>query len=66
MYRSQVDLIVNFTDNSTMYFSDLHPDNNYKVIDGLITFESNDGEEIHYLPAVNVKNFYTIAVEPHD
>lgn len=66
MYRSQVDLIVNFTDNSTMYFNDLHPDNKYKIIDGLITFESNDGEQIHYLPAVNVKNFYTIATEPHD
>lgn len=66
MYRSQVDLIVNFTDNSTMHFSDVHPDNVYKVVEGLITFEANDGEQIYYLPAQNVKNFFTVATLPHD
>ena len=66
MYRSQVDLVVNFMDNSSMHFSDVHPDNVYRIADGLLTFENNDGEQIHYLPIANVKNFYTLAVLPHD
>ncbi len=66
MYRSQVDLFVNFMDNSQMLFADVHPDNTYKVIEGLLTFENNDGEQIHYLPIVNVKNFYTVATLPNN
>jgi hypothetical protein len=62
----QTDLIANFLDGSTMYFSDVHPDNVYKIENGLLTFEDTNGEKIHYLPVENLKNFYTICVEVHD
>ena len=58
----QTDLYLNFIDNSTMKFADVHPDNEYKIVNGLLSFESADGEEIHYVPAQNVKNFYTVCV----
>lgn len=62
----QTDLIAIFTDNSEMIFADVHPDNVYKVENGLLTFETTSGNEIHYLPVENLKNFYTICVEIHD
>jgi hypothetical protein len=62
----QTDLIVNFMDGSQMFFADVHPDNRYQISEGLLTFEDNSGEKIHYLPAVNVKNFFTVCVPVHD
>ena len=62
----QTDLIAIFSDNSEMYFADVHPDNVYKIENGLLTFEDTSGEKIHYLPVSNLKNFYTICVEVHD
>lgn len=62
----QTDIVVRFMDDSTMFFADIHPDSQPKIVDGLLTFESLSGDEIHYLPAVNVKNFYSVCVERHD
>lgn len=62
----QTDIIVKFMDDSEMFFANIHPDSQPKVVDGLLTFESLSGDEIHYLPAVNVKNFYSVCVERHD
>ena len=62
----QTDLIVNFFDGSQMLFANVHPDNRYTISEGLLTFEDNDGEKIHYLPAVNVKGFFTVCVPLHD
>ena len=61
--RFETDIVVTLMDNSEMVFENIHPDSQPKVEDGLLTFESLSGDQIHYLPAVNVKNFYSICVE---
>lgn len=62
----QTDLFLNYTDGTQMFFPDVHPDNRYKVSEGFLTFENSDGEEIHYIPIQNVRNFYTVCVRCHD
>ena len=62
----QTDLILNYTDGTEMYFSDVHPDNTYSIEGGLLTFEDANGERIHYIPADSIKNFYTVCVRTHD
>ena len=64
--ETQTDLVINFTDGERMFVSNVHPDNNYKIVDGLLTFETLSGDEIHYFPAINIRNFYTMENERHD
>lgn len=63
---TQTDLILNYTDGSTMVFADIHPDNSFRIEDGLLSFESRSGHQIHYIPELSIKNFYTVEVERHD
>lgn len=62
----QTDLILNYTDGSQMYFSNVHPDNRFATENGNLSFEDADGEKIHYIPAINIRNFYTVCVRSHD
>ena len=55
------DLYVDFLGGEQMCFPRVHPNNFYKVVDGLLTFEDENGDKIHYLPASNIRNFYTVA-----
>jgi hypothetical protein len=57
---TQTNLVIGFTDGQTMFVANVHPDNNYKIVDGLLTFETLSGDEIHYFPAINIRNFYTV------
>jgi hypothetical protein len=57
------DLYVQFTSGEQMLFPRVHPDNRYIISEGLLTFEDEDGEKIHYLPAINIRNFYTVVCE---
>ena len=63
MFNVHTDLYVDFINGERMTFPRVHPDNRYIISEGLLTFEDEDGEKIHYLPAVNVRNFYTVACE---
>ena len=63
MLNVHTDLYVDFINGERMTFPRVHPDNRYIISEGLLTFEDEDGEKIHYLPAVNVRNFYTVACE---
>ena len=63
MFNVHTDLYVDFINGERMTFPRVHPDNRYIISEGLLTFEDEDGEKIHYLPAINVRNFYTVACE---
>jgi hypothetical protein len=63
MFNVHTDLYVDFVNGERMTFPRVHPDNRYQVSKGLLTFEDEDGEKIHYLPAINIRNFYTVACE---
>lgn len=63
MFNVHTDLYVQFLNGETMCFPRVHPDNRYQISEGLLTFEDEDGEKIHYLPVANVRNFYTVACE---
>ena len=63
MRNLHTDLIVEFINGESMVFPRVHPDNRYQISQGLVTFEDEDGGKIHYLPAVNVRNFFTVACE---
>ena len=62
----QTDLILNYTDGSQMYFSNVHPDCTFAISNGNLSFEEVGGEKIHYIPAINIRNFYTVCVRTHD
>jgi hypothetical protein len=49
-----------------MYFSNVHPDCRFAIEHGNLSFEDVGGEKIHYIPAINIRNFYTVCVEAHD
>lgn len=57
------DLYAEFMDGTRMTFPRVHPDNQYTIEHGLLVFEDEDGEKIHRLPVVNVRNFYTVCCE---
>ena len=40
-------------------YPNVHPDNKYKVENGLLSFETLSGNEIVYIPADSILNFYT-------
>lgn len=57
------DLYVVFLSGEQMIFPRVHTDNRYIISEGLLTFEDEDGKQIHYVPANNVRNFYTVCCE---
>lgn len=57
------DLYVAFTNGEQMLFPRVHPDNRYQITEGLLTFEDESGDKIHYLPATNIRNFWTECCE---
>lgn len=40
-------------------YPDVHPDNVYRIENGLLSFETASGEEIVYIPAEEILNFFT-------
>jgi hypothetical protein len=40
-------------------FEDVHPDNKYKIENGMLSFETVDGEAIIYIPADTILFFHT-------
>ena len=43
-------------------FSNVHPDNEYKIENGMLSFETLNGDEIIYIPAEKILFFYTMCV----
>lgn len=59
----QTNLYVKYTDTDELQeFLDVHPDNRYEIEDGLLTFETTNGEQIFYVPADKIVMFYTKCV----
>lgn len=63
MLDIHTDLYVAFTNGEQMLFPRVHPDNRYQITEGLLTFEDENGDKIHYLPAINIRNFWTECCE---
>jgi len=40
-------------------FSNVHPDNTYKIENGMLSFETLSGDEIIYIPADSILFFHT-------
>jgi len=40
-------------------FPDVHPDNAFRIENGLLSFETKTGDEIIYVPADSIQFFYT-------
>jgi len=40
-------------------FTDVHPDSTYKIENGMLSFETLDGEAIIYIPADTILFFHT-------
>lgn len=55
----QTNLTVTFTDFTVQKFMNVHPDNEYRIENGLMTFETLSGDEIVYLPSDNILYFVT-------
>ena len=62
----QTDLIVSFLNGSELFIGNVHPDSSFAIRDGVLTVEDLDGEKIHYIPAMNIRNYYTVCVSAHD
>lgn len=63
MLDIHTDLYAHFTNGEVMCFPRVHPDNRYIISEGLLTFEDEDGEQIHYIPADSLRNFYTVVCD---
>lgn len=55
----QTNLTVTYSDFSTRKFENVHPDNEYRIEGGLMSFETLDGSEIVYIPADGILYFST-------
>ena len=43
-------------------YPNVHPDNEYKIENGMLSFETLSGDEIIYIPAEKILNFFTMCV----
>jgi len=60
----QTNLFIQYDPHPTNYanpyeFTNVHPDNKYKIENGMLSFETVSGNEIIYIPAENILFFYT-------
>ena len=62
--KFQTNLFVQYDPNPENYanpyeFSNVHPDNTYQIENGVLSFETLNGDEIIYIPAEKIMFFYT-------
>jgi hypothetical protein len=60
----QTNLYVQYDPHPTNYanpyeFSNVHPDNKYQIENGMLSFETLNGDEIIYIPADKILFFFT-------
>ena len=55
-------LIVNFANGESKTYRDVHPDQEFHISNETLTFETTDGDQIWYIPAASILDYYTECV----
>lgn len=55
----QTNLYVVMKNQVVQVFKNVHPDNTYRIENGVLSFETEHGEHIYYVPAEQINYFYT-------
>lgn len=62
----QTDIVIEYLNGQQLFVGNVHPDSDFTIRNGVLTFEDLDGDKIHYIPAANIRNYYTVCVPLHD
>ena len=58
----QTNLIVNFANGEAKTYLDVHPDQEFLISNETLTFETTSGDQIWYIPAASILDYYTECV----